>query len=637
LSADSERSSLRADPRESPRIGEGWLPAEPVVLDEPRVSQSPASMMLATCDRARRWLGAPNNLLFTCLLLVHLVPIWGFEHLVTQDGPSHLDNAEVIRDYFQPGADLLRQYYTLNTQLTPNWLGHLTLAALLTAAPAAIAEKLFQSGYVLLLPISVRYAVSGVRRDSAFLALLAFPFIYNSPFHMGFYEFSYSLPVFFFVSGYWIKHREQIGFHQAAILGGLFLLLYLCHPVTLAAALLELALLASLAVLRDLYSSARLIDIATCASIGKARLLGPSFAMAPTLAVLGAFMLQRASAGPSSLFDWADKLSLKTLAYQLITLHSLVSYSERETFLSAGLVCVFAALSLYALLSTIRRRLRWSDGFLLLAIVYAAVYMAAPSEVDGVSYIQDRLNPFPFFALLFWLASRTYQPVARYVVCMATCLIAAAFLVSHAEQYRELNSLLDEYLSGESLIQENSTLLPIYFSQAGDDPVGQSFTTQRDLLLHASGYLALDRGLVDLGNYEAGQTQYFPTLFRPDLNPALHLDYKALDPATGQFRAVPTGIESYPRQTGGKIDYVILWGLRGQQRGTAAAISIFDQLHDSYTLAYQSSPRGLMRLYRRTDLQTDAPEVAGPRAAPVGLRHAAEINILGGLDSWIQY
>ena len=53
------------------------------------------------------------------------------------------------------------------------------------------------SGYLLLFPLSWAYALRALRPRAGPAALLAFPFLHNLFFHMGFYNFCYSLPLFF--------------------------------------------------------------------------------------------------------------------------------------------------------------------------------------------------------------------------------------------------------------------------------------------------------------------------------------------------------------------------------------------------------------------------------------------------------
>jgi hypothetical protein len=158
--------------------------------------------------------------------VVHLIPVRGYQYFPSQDGPAHLENAVIVREYQDPERTAFRTFYELNDRFTPNWLGHLVLAGLMTLVPPLVAEKVFLSGYLILLPLAIRYAVLGVRRDSAFLAVLGFPFVYNYTLHMGFYSFSYSLAMFFLVIGYWLRHRESAGLRHTVTLAVLLLLLY---------------------------------------------------------------------------------------------------------------------------------------------------------------------------------------------------------------------------------------------------------------------------------------------------------------------------------------------------------------------------------------------------------------------------
>ena len=166
-----------------------------------RHSHLPGTELLPHFPRARAWLTHRENLLFLAMIVLHLWPVWGYQYFPSQDGPAHLESASIIRAYHDPQRSALRDYFVLNQDFTPNWAGHLVLAGLMAFMTPLLAEKAFLSGYVILLPLAVRYAVSAIRGNSAFLAFLVFPFVYNYPLHMGFYSFSYSLAAFFVVSG----------------------------------------------------------------------------------------------------------------------------------------------------------------------------------------------------------------------------------------------------------------------------------------------------------------------------------------------------------------------------------------------------------------------------------------------------
>src|SRR5437870_3738316 len=96
----------------------------------------------------------PQTLLFTALVLLPLVPLWAVPYFPSQDGPTHLENAVILRDYDRSDRPMLRDFYVLNTHLDPNWLGHLALRGLLAFLPVFLAEKVLLSGYLLLLPLA---------------------------------------------------------------------------------------------------------------------------------------------------------------------------------------------------------------------------------------------------------------------------------------------------------------------------------------------------------------------------------------------------------------------------------------------------------------------------------------------------
>src|SRR5438105_1147816 len=92
------------------------------VLHRPCVS---GALRLRVYEPVRAWLSDRENLLFVVLLVLHLIPIWGFTYFPSQDGPAHLNNATVLRDYYRPDGAIFREYYILNQHLEPTWLGHL--------------------------------------------------------------------------------------------------------------------------------------------------------------------------------------------------------------------------------------------------------------------------------------------------------------------------------------------------------------------------------------------------------------------------------------------------------------------------------------------------------------------------------
>jgi hypothetical protein len=148
---------------------------------------------------------SPWHLLGILLLLVHLLPIWIVTYFPTQDGPSHIYNAQVFKEYHDHQNYRIRDVYQLNLAPFPNWASHLLLAFLMYFFPPLICEKIVLSLCVLGLPLSLIYFLWIVNKEKLILGLVGFIYSYHYLLMMGFYNFSLSVPIFFGALGYWMN------------------------------------------------------------------------------------------------------------------------------------------------------------------------------------------------------------------------------------------------------------------------------------------------------------------------------------------------------------------------------------------------------------------------------------------------
>ncbi|MGB7572754.1 MAG: hypothetical protein WBN53_02750 [Thermodesulfobacteriota bacterium] len=546
-------------------------------------------------NRICAWLGDRENLLLLVLILAHLIPLWAFQYFPSQDGPAHLENANIVFDFFHPGRSIFREYYLLNKNLEPTWLGHFILASLMYVMPIFIVEKIFLSGYVILLPLSIRYALRSIRPDSGFLTFLMFPFIYNYPLHMGFYSFSYSLAVFFFLMGYWMRNHEQFTLRKMVRLAFLSLLLYFCHIVSLVMAYVGITLLALWLILSDLTQDkpGPRFDFQVLWKSFERRVIPLVLAFLPTIILVVMFLSWQGIESPET----GIRRSLYWLLKDLTQMESLVSFQREESLCSIGLGILFAGLFLYLVVLKMRQRRpdRW-DGLLAVILGYVLIYLFAPNAMSEGSFITDRLNLYPFFAFVLWFGVPSYLRSVKWGTVLVTIVITAASLGLHTLKYSELNDYLAEYLSGSHLIEPNKTLLPLAFDSRGHAPDGKALSLKVRPFLHASGYIAAQRHVVEFTNYEAGAYKYFPVLFRSNLNPYDHIGIKdrsiVWEPPQVDFL-------TYAGRTGGQVDYVLVWGIQERQRNHEATKSINQQLKKGYDLIYTSPRTGLMQLYKR--------------------------------------
>ncbi len=165
--------------------------------------------------------------LLLLLVVVILVPIWAFMYFPSQDGPIHLYNAHVLRNYSEPDNSYAR-YYKINSPLTPNVLADFILSVLLRVMAPLLAEKVLLSLYVLLLIGSSVYFANAVNPKEGF-AMLGAIYAYNLFVLFGFYNFAVSIPLFLLTLGLWLRYRDHVTLFQFLCLTLLVSLVYLSH------------------------------------------------------------------------------------------------------------------------------------------------------------------------------------------------------------------------------------------------------------------------------------------------------------------------------------------------------------------------------------------------------------------------
>jgi hypothetical protein len=63
---------------------------------------------------ARAGLSNRETLLCLALIIMHLIPIWAFKYFPSQDGPAHINNANILHEYHD--RSVFREYYNLNKE-----------------------------------------------------------------------------------------------------------------------------------------------------------------------------------------------------------------------------------------------------------------------------------------------------------------------------------------------------------------------------------------------------------------------------------------------------------------------------------------------------------------------------------------
>lgn len=545
-------------------------------------SPNPAFPDPARGGKLRDWVDDPLRLAFWLLIVASLVPIWCFAYFPSQDGPSHLNNANILRLYPWHDLPTFREFYTINAHPLPNWTTHLVLAGLMGLVPALVAEKLFLSAYVISFPVAIRYCMHAINPAARAGALLSIPLIYNFLFQKGYYNFSLSIVMYFVCVGYWLRHRNELTTRRTIALAGLFLALYFCHLVSTTLACATIGLLWSWStVLETRKAAANAGGVSRAAAWASARrcAIRTFLALLPTV-LLALWYVQHQGT------DAQGRRPIRTKLWEIFT--SAHAHQQRELYVWIPWECCLLLLALYVLIARIRSPVRapmTQDGLLLALALFFIIYLAVPSEIGQGGGIEPRMVIYLWLTLALWLGIQTYPRRLEVATAIITGTAALILVVLHGSAYSAIDDSMNEYMTAAPLIKRGSTLLSIDLGEKR----GISFVHP---FQHAASYIAVQRDIVDFTNYEA-TTGYFPINFLPAVNP-----YTLMGDA--EDRPYEINIASYNQRSGRSLDYVLLWGGGDAQTAARADVqSILAQLRADYQQIYVSPQRGLVRLYER--------------------------------------
>jgi len=370
------------------------------------------------------------------LLIVHLVPIWAFPYFVTLDGPAHVDNAAALRSYLQSDQTVLQEYYTLNLRLVPNWFTNIVLAVLMGFVSPTTAEKLVLSAYVLLLPLSVRYALAGISERAISFSVLSFPVIYNYLFHYGFYNFLFSIVMFFFALGYWLRYHGSLSLRNISALSGLILLLYFCHGTSLLLLMLTLFILAlSFSLQGRPVMPRNMSSVLNGWRVFQKRIWVPLIiGFAPASFLLSRFVFQQGSPP-----IWPRYSDWQFWGWPFYGVTATTNHPA-NLLISMGVSLLFITLFFHLFRQGTAQSEPWLRKGLLVAVATAGIlYVASPYTIAGGTIINPRFILFTLLLAILFFGTHEISERVRFRVGIASAALAIAQLILNMPVYAQIN------------------------------------------------------------------------------------------------------------------------------------------------------------------------------------------------------
>jgi len=409
--------------------------------------------------------------LFLAVALLQLAPVWAVRYYPTMDGPAHLYNAWAMRELVLRHDNAVTRTYAIDTHPYPNVLDHVVLAMLLGIFEAPVAEKVFVSAVILLFLGGMWMFAGAADPRASLFAFLAVPLAHHALLKSGFYNFSLSAALYFVIVALWWRRRDRADWQTITLIGLLLLLCYFAHPMSTVLAIGSIALLS--------------------------RNPKHYLAFAPVLPLLAWFTLRtRGHSHPSRWSAWNHLTFLGQT-------QNIVTYAGWQLKFGAALCAL--TLLLMAITIAVERRRRDADVFLLILIAMLAAYMLGPESTAGGAMVLERIALFIPLLPLPWLTPRLGRAGrAAFAIVMAVVCVANAVWLARND--RRIARETTAIVRAGRTIPPDHTFFPIPVDR---QPEG----TFMALLWHTGEYVAIERRLVDLNNYEP-RTRYFPLKYR---------------------------------------------------------------------------------------------------------------------------
>jgi hypothetical protein len=465
-----------------------------------------------------------EGVLFYLILLLHLLPLFLVHPFVTLDGPAHLYNTTLLWQLLSGPGPNCSAFFSFNPLPQPNWGGHLVMLFLSPFTAPLWAEKIVQLLIVFGTGWSFRKLVILLEPGAAWMSWLIFPFLYNFPFLMGFYNFSLALVLLFLWLGWWLRVHGRPRKTGQFIGASLFLLLlYFSHLVVFFLAGFCSGIIA-LVSKKSPSTHTRINDLKFLALCNL-----------PGIVLSLLFLTHNGSAGYRGEVAW---MPLHELIRDLLTGRMLVAYTylaEREVS------TMFAVLCLALLLTGLRYRSvqPWQFTFALLSGSLLLMVFLVPDSLASGGILSVRIIQLFYLFLILLMATLRLPVIASRLGAFFALAISVLFMNAHYDTQKQLEVEARNFIDAASQFPEDAVVVPLNYSGNW---------------LHANlcCYTGAVKPLVILDNYEATYRN-FPLIWNKGMNPEEHLgnNVSSSKPCID--------IKASELKTGRKIDGVMAW------------------------------------------------------------------------------
>lgn len=363
--------------------------------------------------------------------------------------------------------------------------------------PSYLAEKCLLIIYLLTLPLCFRLLISRIGAVS--FSYFIFPFIYSGFLFDGFFNFCLSIPLFFFLLAYFIKHQEIQSWKHAITLLILLTLLYFSHL------LVFLLALGCIGVFIVWNSGSRWIKTKAAKSKEASfkflckQLIVLHFMSLPGIILTIGYLQTNWEQGKTSALQMHELWRQFYLFKPVFTL----SYTPL-------LFRMFMVLMVIAMFKKWKNRKQQSffsekDGWLIFSLLLVVLIFIIPNELASGGFVSLRLMLFIFLIAFIWLST---QEMPTYVLLGAILLstgVSCIILRYYRMEMMKNDKIASACFEAACGIKEHTVILPLNYA---DEMVLNNVLT----------YIGSERKIIVWDNYEA-LTTHFPLKWKEEYLP----------------------------------------------------------------------------------------------------------------------
>ncbi|TAH42568.1 MAG: hypothetical protein EYC69_04855 [Bacteroidetes bacterium] len=512
--------------------------------------------------------------LFYLLVLVHLLPVLMLPYFVTHDGPAHVYNANLIHRMLfdqNPGGF---EFFHFNPQILPNWISHVLLGVFNLIMDAALSERLLLAIYFVSFPLAFRALILSVNPNGFAGTYLIFPYIQAFSILTGLFSFCLGLSVLFYVLYLWQKSEPDGTPKKYFWFSVWMILIYFSHLFVFILAILSLGVLISWNHLLKHQKSIKKSLSGISLWWKEIRWL-LSVSVIPILLTL-VFAYNQASKTDTEAPDFNTLLQLFIDVRPIISLNYELEKVYSKPLFFVYLIMIVAAIIRRVLRSRKEKMPASADAWFILFCLMTFFYFILPDDIFSGGIVAIRFSLMSYLFLIVWIVA--YAP-PRFIAVGSLLSVLASILLL-VQRFPALKSLSDDaadYATCAEKIDEGSNLLTLNYSDNW-------------MLDNVSSYIAGDRNIILLDNYEAKQA-HFPIMWKENRSPE----------STGLIaggRSRPClDLNKYKAKTSLDIDYILVMK-RPHELNDSCTVLVDQQLKAFYKEVFVT-PKQKGVLYKR--------------------------------------